>query len=238
MTVLLVLSLRQLVLQRRYLVVLLLAAAPAIVAIISAYVTSDGRSDRVLENLLDQMVVTVVLPIAVLITGTMAFGLELEDKTIAYLVLKPLSRWSIVIPKLLAVVIASGVPLIVGAVAAILVLSPSEAGSVPGVALAVLVGVVLYGALFVLLGLLTQHALPFGLVYVVLWEGAVAQFLVGGRYLSVRQYTLTLIDALTPDRLVRADNLLELPAVIVGPALLVTVFTVLAVARLRRMDFP
>lgn len=238
MAVLLSLSLRQLVLQRRYLVVLLLAAAPAAVAAISTYATPGGADEQSIGNLLDQMVVTVVLPIAVLIAGTTALGLELEDKTIAYLVLKPIARWSIVLPKLAAVVIASGVPVILGTVIAIIVMAPAEIPTAAGVAFALLIGVALYGSLFLVLGLLTQHALPFGLVYMVLWEGAVAQFLVGGRYLSIRQYTLTFIDALTPVRLVPAGSVVELPAAILGSLLFVTIFTALAVFRLRRMDFP
>jgi ABC-2 type transport system permease protein len=88
-------------------------------------------------------------------------------------------------------------------------------------------------------GLVTPHALAFGLVYVVLWEGAVAQLLAGARYLSVRQYSLAIMDALEPDRLttLRID-IVKVPAAVAGTLVVSAAFAALTVYRLRTMDYP
>jgi ABC-2 type transport system permease protein len=233
------LTLRQLAGQRRYIIVLLLASAPAVVAGVFRAVQPDIDAARFTDNVLAQLLVAVVLPIAVLVAGTMAFGLEIEDRTIAYLVLKPLPRWQIALPKLAAALIVGAAPVMVGAFATVLLM---PGGSVPdafGVVIAVLAGAATYASVFTMAGLVTQHALAFGLVYVVLWEGAIAQLLAGARYLSVRQYSLAIMDALAPDRLttLRID-IVEVPAAVAGTLLVTTVFAALTVYRLRTMDYP
>lgn len=233
------LTVRQLAGQRRILVVALLAAAPVAVAGVFRWFAPDIRADRFTDNLINQLLVAVVLPISVLVTGTMALGHEIEDRTIAYLVLKPLPRWQIAVPKLAGAVAVGGVPVIAGGVATVLLMPGGDLQNALGLAVALLAGATAYASVFVLAGLVTQHALAFGLVYVVLWEGAVAQFLAGVKYLSVRQYTLAIIDTLAPDRLgtLRLD-LVELPAAVVGAVLVSTAFLALTVHRLRTMDYP
>ena len=41
-----------------------------------------------------------ILPLVMLLFATSAFGNEVGDRTLGYLVLKPLARWRIVLPKL------------------------------------------------------------------------------------------------------------------------------------------
>jgi ABC-2 type transport system permease protein len=232
------LTLRQLAGQRRYLVVLLLAAAPAAVAGVFRVVEPDFDAARFADNLLAQLLIAVVLPIAVLITGTMAFGLEIEDRTISYLVLKPLPRWQIALPKLAAALAAGAVPTMAGTFATVLLMPGGSVLDALGVVAAVLAGAATYTAVFTMAGLVTQHALAFGLVYVVLWEGAIAQLLAGARYLSVRQYSLAIMGALTPDRLatLRIDTV-EVPAAVVGSVFVSLLFAALTVYRLRTMDY-
>jgi ABC-2 type transport system permease protein len=50
------------------------------------------------------LVASAVLPLVVLLLGVAAFGNEVGDRTLVYLTTKPLPRWRIVAPKLLAVV--------------------------------------------------------------------------------------------------------------------------------------
>jgi ABC-2 type transport system permease protein len=56
------------------------------------------------------------------------------------------------------------------------------------------VGSVVYCAVFVAMSLATRRALIAGLVYVVVWEGLLAQYFAGTRVLSVRQYALGIAD--------------------------------------------
>jgi ABC-2 type transport system permease protein len=232
------LTVRQLAGQRRILVVLLLAAAPVAVAAVFRALAPATNPDRFSDNLVNQLVVAAVLPISVLIAGTMAFGHEVEDRTLSYLVLKPVPRWQIALPKLGAAIAVGGVPVIIGGFATMLLMPGGDVRNAAGVAVALLAGAAAYAAVFTLAGLVTQHALAFGLIYIVLWEGAVAQFLAGVKYLSVRQYTLAIIDSLAPDRLttLRLD-LVELPAAAIGAVLVAAGFFALTVYRLRTMDY-
>ncbi|MBI4306165.1 MAG: ABC transporter permease subunit [Chloroflexi bacterium] len=239
MTTIFGLALRQLAGQRRFLIVLFLSAAPVVVAAVYRQNAGPRGADYFADNILNQLLVATVLPLSMLVTGTISFGHEIEDKTIGYLVLKPMPRWKIVLPKLAAVILMGGLPAALGGAITMAVMPTPSVLDAAGVGLALLVGAVVYGAIFTWAGLMTQHAAAFGLVYVFLWEAAVAQFLAGGRYLSVRQYVLSLIDALTPDRLFTLSiERVELPAAMVGVILLTVVFSGLAVRRLNRMDFP
>ena len=56
------------------------------------------------------------------------------------------------------------------------------------------VGVVLYSTLFLWVGLVTSHPLAFGLLYVFVWEGLFGTFVNGIKYLSIRQYTLGIVE--------------------------------------------
>ena len=48
------------------------------------------------------MLASAILPLVMLLLATAAFGNEVGDRTLVYLVTKPIARWRIVAPKLLA----------------------------------------------------------------------------------------------------------------------------------------
>ena len=103
----------------------------------------------------------------------------------------------------------------------------------------VLVGVAIYAALFMWAGLMTARALWYGLFYVFLWEGLFTSFVDGVKYLSVRQYTLSLINTLDDSLLSEPDlKLVEGPFAIAGAIAVFAVFTALSIRRLRNMDVP
>src|SRR5262249_27864583 len=62
-----------------------------------------------------------------------------------------------------------------------------------------------YGAIFVLINVLTRHAVVTGLVYALIWEGLVGGFVPGARELSVQQWALAVADWLTANPLVHSD---------------------------------
>ena len=63
-------------------------------------------------------------------------------------------------------------------------------------AIACAAGGAAYAAVFVALSSLTSRALIAGLIYVLLWEGALGGLLEGTRFLSIRQATLGLVAGL------------------------------------------
>ena len=244
------LSMRQLAGRRRLLLILFLAALPiGLAALVSANLNQNESSKDFINILLDGLLIAAILPIVTMVLATAAFGNELEDRTLGYLVLKPLSRLGIAAPKLLASVVVGGPFLIVSGIGAtllgasgfgkaIVVLDGNLQASV-AVGVAVLVGLVAYATIFTWAGLVTTRALAFALIYVFLWEGLISTYLGGIRYLSVRGYTLGILHGLDDSSFQTLDDrVIEFPAAIGGAAIVIVVFFLLTVRRLRRMDVP
>ncbi|MCY4653646.1 MAG: hypothetical protein OXC95_10840 [Dehalococcoidia bacterium] len=237
MTQILILTLRQLTGKWRVILTVLLAVIPVGLA----FVPGDGvdADQEFIDGLLDGLLVGVIMPLVTIALATAAFGNEIEDKTLSYVFLKPVARWRIAIPKFLAsVVIAAPLAVVSGAVATYIGLD-GDLRTTMAVALALLVGVITYASVFTWAGLITTRALPFAIVYVFLWEGLLSTFIGGVRYLSVRGYTLAIMNGLDENGLeTLSDRVIEFPAALVGAALVAVAFLLLTVYRLRRMDVP
>ena len=238
MTQVLTLSLRQLTGKWRVILIVLLALIPIGLAFVPGADDAESRGDFI-DGLLDGLLVGVIMPLVTIALATAAFGNEIEDKTLSYVFLKPVARWRIAIPKFLAsVIIAAPLAVVSGAVSTYIGLD-GDLRTTMAVTLALLVGVVTYASVFTWAGLITTRALPFAIVYVFLWEGLLSTFIGGIRYLSVRGYTLAIMNGLDKNGLeVLGDRVIEFPAAIVGAALVAVVFLWLTVYRLRRMDVP
>ena len=111
-----------------------------------------------------------------------------------------------------------------------------EGRSRPAVGL--LAGAAAYAAIFTWAGLATKHALIIGLVYVFVWEAALAAYLDGIRYLSVRRYALALVHGLDAEPARDDRRPAGRGAAIAGVVVVFAGFTALAIRKLRRMDVP
>ena len=131
-----------------------------------------------------------MMPLLGLIAGTGAIGPEIDEGSIVYLLAKPLNRYSIVVTKL---VVAIGVVVAFG-VLPVLVAGVVLTGEVGQVAVAYTVGAlaagVAYGALFLLLAVITRNAVVVGLIYALIWESLVGGLVPGAQTLSVQQWAL------------------------------------------------
>jgi ABC-2 type transport system permease protein len=118
-----------------------------------------------------------------------------------------------------------GVPLyVVGLIAG----SPSLGA---GLVVGALLGSVAYSALFVALSLLTRRPVLIGLLYVLLWEGLLGNFLSGTKVLSIQQYVIAVADRVSPSSLLAGGVSL---AVSLGMGFVFIVgATLLAIDRLR-----
>ena len=245
------LSFRQLTGRWRVFLLLFLAVLPvALAALISAVLGEDETSNKEFINtMLDGLLIAGILPLVMMVLATTAFENELEDRTLSSLVLKPVPRYLIVLPKLLASIIVGGPILIASGVAAtllgassvgaVLVVIDGQIQAVAAVSLALLAGVITYAAIFTWAGLITTRALAFALVYVFLWEGLVSSLLGGARYLSVRGYTLGILHGIDDESFEPlGERVIEFPVAIVGAAIVSAVFFWLTVRRLRSMDVP
>lgn len=238
MTSLYLLSLRQLATVRRLFVLVVLGVLPVFVsAILSA--TGDSDASLVDNVLLVGVITAAILPLVTLAVATAAFGNELEDNTLSNLTLSPYPRWKIVLPKL-AAALTVGVPiLVVSSVVSVLIALEGDAASAVAAGLGILIGVCVYAAVFVWAGLMTTRALWYGLLYVFLWEGLFASFVDGVKYLSIGQYTLSLVHAFDDSLLSDPGlNLVESEFAIAGAVAVFVIFTALSIRRLRYMDVP
>ena len=235
------LALRQLAGPRRLTLIFVLAALPvALSALVATFADDDPSFDRnYINTLLDGMLIAGILPIVTMALATAAFGDELEDRTLSYLVLKPIPHIAIVLPKLLATIVIVGPLLILsGVLATVLGLDVGVRGAA-AVGLAIFAGLVAYATIFTWAGLISSRALAFALVYVFLWEGLISGFLGGVRYVSVRGYTLGILHGLDENEFAEiSGRVIELPAAIAGAAGVTIIFFWLTVRRLRRMDIP
>ena len=234
------LSLRQLAGVRRLLIVSLLTLLPVALALAIRFgAGDDAETDDVITGVIDAILVAGILPLVTMALATASFGNELEDKTLSYIMLKPVPRWKIALPKLIAPILVAGPLVVISGAAAAYIGLDSGFKTPLAVGAALLVGVVAYSAVFTWAGLITTRALSFAIVYVFLWEGVVSTFISGVRYLSVRGYTLAVMHGLDETGLESiSDRVIEFPAAIGGAVLVSAVFFWLTIWRLRKMDVP
>ena len=192
------LTLRQIAGQRRSLLLFLLALVPVAIAIIYRLGEHADQHEDV-AGFLAYFVVTTILPLACLILGTSAIGSEIEDGTAVYILAKPVPRRDTIGAKFAAsALVAAAFVVPASAVSGLIALQGvSEEGIVTGFAVATLLGVFAYTAVFILLSVATSRALLFGLAYVFIWEGLVTELFSGTRYLSIRQYCLGIADLIS-----------------------------------------
>ncbi|MDI6098429.1 ABC transporter permease [Actinoplanes sp. NEAU-A12] len=171
---------------------------------------------------------TVVLPVVALIVGTGVLGSEVDDGTIVHILTKPLPRRDIILAKY---AVAATVTTVVSAVP--LFLTGLLAGSAKlGAALAVasLVGALAYSALFLLFSLLSRRPVLVGLVYILVWEGLLGNFVSGTKVLAVGQYVVTITDKIAPTTMIESS--VGLTTALVMSAVFIVLGTIAAINRL------
>ena len=234
------LTLRQILGRWRLLLIVFLASLPTLIVILVRFFDPENvQFDQgFVEGMIDTMIVAGILPIVTMTVATAAFGNELEDRTLYFLVLKPLSRVRIALGKL-AATFALAAPVVVAGGVIATALVGADAGAVLTVGVALLAGVAAYASIFTWAGLITPRALSYGLVYVLVWEGLLSTFLTGVRFLSVRGYTLSLLHGIDATNFeILEARVMALPAAIVGAVGVTLVFFFLTQYRLRTMDVP
>jgi len=231
------LTLRQLTGRWRLLIMTVLASLPVVVALLVVRSSSAPGVAEFEDVVFSAMLAGSIAPLVVLAIATAAFANEIEDRTLANLTLSPVPRWRIVVPKLLAVITIAAPFIGVSAFVTGQVAFLNDAAATVAVTVAALVGVALYAAVFVWLGLVSPQAIGIGLLYIVLWEGFFSGFVSGVRLLSIRHYSIAVMHALDGRRFAETGHVGG--AIAVGVSVLVFVgFLLLAVRRLRRMDVP
>ncbi len=231
------LTLNQLTGRWRIVIMTVLASLPVL---FSALVVRGSRAPFVDEFeviVISTMLAGSIAPLIIVAIASVAFGNEVDDRTLANLTLSPLPRWQIVLPKMLGALAVSG-PFILGsALATGFVAYNRDATAVLAVATGIGVGLMMYTSFFVWLGLVTKQAIGVGLLYIVLWEGFFSGYVEGIRYFSIRRYATALMHGIDPRRFAGEVHV-ELAATSLVAVGVCIVFFVLSTRRLRTMDVP
>jgi ABC-2 type transport system permease protein len=186
------LTARSLLGRRRVLLLLLL---PTVLLLLCLAVRLLAGSDvSVTVGLLGGFALATIVPLLGLIAGAGSIGPEIDDGSIVYLMSKPLSRHSIVASKLSVAVAVVTVVAAVPTLIAGLVLSGTEENLAVGYGIGAAVAGLAYCALFVLLAIVTRNAVVVGLIYVLIWESLVGNFVPGAQVLSIQQWALAITE--------------------------------------------
>jgi len=167
----------------------LLFVLPGVLFALAALVrVLAGEDSAALTSVLYGVGLVLIVPLVSLVAGTGVLAPEIDDGSIVYLLAKPVPRPVIVVSK---TAVAVGCVLVFGVLPVALTglfLNPSAPELGVGYGLGALLAGVTYSALFVMLAAVTRHAVVFGLVYVLLWEGLLGSVLSGIRWFSVTQW--------------------------------------------------
>jgi len=181
-----------------------------------------------------------LLPLAVLVLATAALGDEIEDRTLQYLALKPVTRFRIALEKLLAVFVVATPIIWFGIAATWAIIAFGRYDELRDLLmpalLSSLVAIVGFGSLFMLASLFWQRALLIGVFYVFVWETSLSRFLTGIRLISIRHYTQSMFVRLVDDRRITIDQPSAQATVIIATVALSALCLALATWRLRSMS--
>jgi len=184
---------RQLFAKRRLYVAVAVLLIPAFIALLVRFNAADGDLDAAgsLTTIYREIVLGVLLPLTALVFGTSAFGGEVDDGTLIYLMVKPVPRWRLTFSKYLVAFLAT-LAVITAAIALAWVAMQNGAPFRVPVAFVAggAVGALIYCAIFVSLGITSRRALAIGLLYIVAFENVLSRSVVGVKSLSVREFAL------------------------------------------------
>lgn len=150
------------------------------------------------QSIYSQVSFTIVFKLVALasaIFSTAAIGQEVEQKTIVYLVTRPVERWKILLARYLA---SSAVVAMIGILCAVCVSLAVYRGGAFGNPLlwrdivALTVAAFAYGGLFIFLSLLLNRAMLWCLLYAFGWETLVPNMPGDASYLSIFSYASTI----------------------------------------------
>jgi ABC-2 type transport system permease protein len=194
----------------------LLMALPGVLILLCILVRLlAGEDNDITVGILGGFALSTLVPLLGLIAGTGSIGPEIDDGSIVYLLSKPLSRHSIAGTKAAVaatvVTVFAALPVLVAG----LVLAGTSDGLAAGYFLGALVAGLAYATVFLLLAVVTRHAVVIGLIYALIWESLVGSYVPGAQALSIQQWSLALSAKVVGSR---ADALGVTSAVSLGAA--------------------
>jgi len=203
------LALGEMLWSRRTLFMAALVAGPVFLAIVSRLASASGSAVLIVNGervggaqvfgaIIWTLFPRFIVPALGVFYGTSLIADEVEDKSITYLFVRPIPRGSIVLGKYLAYLVCASAVVLPSVTVAFMLMVPfggMAAAFVPLVRdlLVLAIGLAVYGAVFVLAGVVLKRPLVAGLVFVFFWE-QLALVLPGYlKYFTVAYYLQTLV---------------------------------------------
>ncbi len=201
------LSLAVLLRSRRTLVIGLLCFLPALGAaggaalVLSGIASHEVTGFMIYSNIITGIYIYVMLVVVTLFYGTALVSDELEEKTLTYLLMRPVPKATIYLGKYLSYLVAGALLLLPSAALCFLITMTADPAGELAHHLPVLfqdlgvlaLGILAYGSLYTLLGAVSKRPVFVGLLFALVWETAVT-FIPG--YLSkltIKYYLITLL---------------------------------------------
>ncbi|WP_425461252.1 ABC transporter permease [Kitasatospora atroaurantiaca] len=185
---------------------ILLLVVPALLLLISVIARSSAADKHDLAvSILGQLSLGTLVPILGLVVGTGVIATEIDDGSIVYLLAKPLPRWKIITTKLAVAVVTTWAFAAVPTLLAGLIIYGTQDNLAVAYTLGTLVAGAAYSALFLLLGVVTRHAVVAGLAYALVWESLIGNFVKGAKTLSVQQWGLSVAESVAADGAISAS---------------------------------
>jgi ABC-2 type transport system permease protein len=188
------LAMRQFFVKSRMIPALAVALIPF--AIVMIYRATHGEYDmqtgRFLIGMYRDFVIGTLLPLIAIIFGSTAFGAEVADGTIVYILAKPQPRLGTIISKFFMAVIAVILVMIPAVYLPWIPMDHAEVPfEVPTIILGgVAVGALLYSAMFIAIGIASKRALVMGLLYIIIIEFVLSRQAAGVMSFSIRELSL------------------------------------------------
>jgi ABC-type transport system involved in multi-copper enzyme maturation permease subunit len=176
------LTLRNVVLRKRALLVVLVACVPILAAVALRYWMPIGAGRPPAQQFFTSLFIGLYIYFVILLTtiffGTSLFADERGDRTITFLLIRPVPREVIVVGKFLTYAVSASVMLLASLAVTYTILSGMDGDSeafrkaVPFMrhARVVVLGVLAYGALFTFFGTIFRRPVIAGFLYCFMWE--------------------------------------------------------------------
>ncbi len=173
-------SIKKLLTNRRWIIILLLAALIGVVMGYSASLSINSIGQG--SDLLNLLVLSFVLPIMAMIFGASMIRNEIDDRSITQVLTSPVDRRISYLGYYLSLIIVLGISLViittVGWSGYFLIsgMSSDAIGLLLSYLAVLMLGTVVYSSLFLVMGVVLRQPIYLGLIYAFIWEGFIGSF--------------------------------------------------------------
>ncbi|NNE94457.1 MAG: hypothetical protein HKN24_00330 [Acidimicrobiales bacterium] len=214
--------------------IILITVAIGLSGLLGFLIRNDGDARSAIVAFVSVAGLGLIIPVISLLLGGGAMGDWHNDETMVYVWLRPVRRLVVAAGAVAAAATVAIPANLLPMVAAVVLSQQAGDGVLWATTAATITVTVAYVAVFTLLGLLVRKPLPFGLIYIFIWEFFISRAADGAARFSINSYGASMLSRATDVSLDFAGRAEW--ATIVIPAAIIVVAVGLAAVRLQRME--